>query len=158
MLGFLYSLFFGPRWPMNQLNKNPNIALLETSYQLWLWRRGKVHMQSIGLLRLGVPLHRAGLFTGPSFDIDRRNCWCSPQMHKSKPSNPPRRQDEQGWDKGGARLRERIMKWSRQLPPWNICWNTFTARHGMFHYTSLETTIMEISTVIIVGPAIGLFL
>ena len=76
---------------------------------------------------------------GPSFDIDRRNCWCSPQMHKSKPSNPPRRQDEQGWDKGGARLRERIMKWSRQLPPWNICWNTFTAWHnfytqpGMFH-------------------------
>ena len=28
-------LIFGPFWPMNQLNKNPNIALLETSYQLW---------------------------------------------------------------------------------------------------------------------------
>ena len=27
-------LIFGPFWPMNQLNKNPNIALLETSYQL----------------------------------------------------------------------------------------------------------------------------
>ena len=28
-------LIFGPRWPMNKLNKNQNIAQLETSYQLW---------------------------------------------------------------------------------------------------------------------------
>ena len=33
MLGF-FTADFGPRWPLNQLNKNPNIALLETSYQL----------------------------------------------------------------------------------------------------------------------------
>ena len=27
-------LIFGPHWPMNQLNKNQNIAYLETFYQL----------------------------------------------------------------------------------------------------------------------------
>ena len=27
-------LIFGPRWPMHRLNKNPNIAKLETSHQL----------------------------------------------------------------------------------------------------------------------------
>ena len=29
-------LIFGHRWPMNQLNKNRNIAYLETSCQLWV--------------------------------------------------------------------------------------------------------------------------
>ena len=28
-------LIFGTHWPLNQLNKIPNIALLEISYQLW---------------------------------------------------------------------------------------------------------------------------
>ena len=28
-------LIFGPGWPMNQMNKNSNIAQLEASYQLW---------------------------------------------------------------------------------------------------------------------------
>ena len=31
---FFVQLIFGPRWPMNQLNKNPNIAELATSHQL----------------------------------------------------------------------------------------------------------------------------
>ena len=31
----LVQLIFGHLWPMNQLNKNPYIAQLETSYQLW---------------------------------------------------------------------------------------------------------------------------
>ena len=34
-LGFV-QLIFGPPWPMNQLNKNPNIAYLDTSYRLCL--------------------------------------------------------------------------------------------------------------------------
>ena len=33
-LGFV-QLIFGPHWPMNQLNKNPNIALLQDSWHLW---------------------------------------------------------------------------------------------------------------------------
>ena len=31
----LVQLIFGPSWPMNQLNKNPNIDSLETSYQVY---------------------------------------------------------------------------------------------------------------------------
>ena len=33
----MFLLIFGPRWPMNQLNKNTNIALVETSHQLASW-------------------------------------------------------------------------------------------------------------------------
>ena len=31
----LVQLIFGPRWPLNQLMKNPNNAWLETSHQIW---------------------------------------------------------------------------------------------------------------------------
>ena len=36
-------LKFGMWWPMNQLNKNPNIAYLETSYQLWVCKDGEFY-------------------------------------------------------------------------------------------------------------------
>ena len=34
MVGVFVQLTFGLCWPINQLNKNPNIAKLETSYHL----------------------------------------------------------------------------------------------------------------------------
>ena len=95
-------LIFHPCLPMIQLNKNPNIALLETSYQLWTQRstqHGMLNQEGLDQLQfsqlplspsLALPIWPFSLtfcllFTGRSAEAGLDLTLCQSVSQSTKP-------------------------------------------------------------------------